>query len=546
MSGQKKLGDLVYYNVELIVRNGRLTLKLTNPDEPKTTIFLNDGDTVIVDGKTATVDIMGATQATLVGSVGHDILVGNNLNNTISGNNGADSIFGFGGNDVIFGQGGEDYILAGAGNDYVYGGNGNDFLQGDDGDDVLSGENGDDAIDGGRGNDTIYGGSGNNIIDGNDGNDIIFVGSSDGVVLGGRGIDTVNFSLFASAFASDPRYGSTGIYIVPQQDGSADYRSIALNGGDIKVVSGSISGIERIVGSALDDNIFAWSGIDYIHSNDGNDIISLNAKDVTSKGMTMVGGNGDDIYDIAFGPNAALSEVLQINYTQGRDRIVLADVDEIQVNRTEPQKNDLMISVRVGTQISVINVVNGWSAYTNGDLNIVRQNYKLFGIDNSLVGDPPKAYLEKLSPFAETLKGGRGADLIANGTGSYDWYAKNPLASMYQSSLCTMTGGAGADNFLLWSGGTITDFNYKADTLIFAAEIFGGMKQIKDMKRKEFGNTLVIDTGFKNPVSAGPTVNQPITLTLQGVSNSDFTAALNSGHVRVQALAGVSAASFGL
>jgi len=540
----QNLDDLVFYNVELVLRNGVPVLKLTDKRDTTKSMILQDGQRIRVDGKSVTVDIIGKTQSTLNGTTGHDVLAGNADDNTINGNNGADSIFGFGGNDVIYGQGGDDYIIAGAGNDVVNGGDGADYIAGDNGNDILFGEAGDDSLPGGSGNDTIYGGAGLNFLYGDVGNDVLFVEAGANYAYGGSGLDTVNFSRFLFPSVGQSLYDYYGLVVYPNLKEGFDYQSFDASK---KLTTGAFYGVETLIGSARND-VFRVDGLQSVNAGDGNDVIFITAETVPKEGMTVSGGPGDNIYRIDFNRNAELATTLVIKANAaGWDRLILADIDSCKMKAIG---KDLFISVSARSKVSLIKIEDGVAAYngTKGHLSILREIPQRGGAAPKIEALQPGTnnYLNKVDASPVSLVGGSGADLIANGTDCYEWFADSPLDGIYRNSLCTMTGGSGSDNFLLWSGGVITDFDYKkdGDTLVFAKEMFGSLNAVQNLKRTQRGDTLVLETPWKVP-PGNPAVNQRITLQLVGVTEREFQSAIDNGHVRVQSLAGATVGSLG-
>ena len=116
-------------------------------------------------------------------------VVGTDEDDDIEGTPGDDTIDAKGGDDRVRALGGNDVVLGGSGDDVLEGGAGNDRLEGGDGDDFIFGDAGDDIIVGGKGNDRLRG---------NDGNDVFLVTdhTTDGADKydGGAGIDTIDFS----------------------------------------------------------------------------------------------------------------------------------------------------------------------------------------------------------------------------------------------------------------------------------------------------------------------------------------------------------------
>ena len=170
-------------------------------------------------------------------------------------------------------------------------------------DDVVSGGAGNDAIVTGDGADRLDGGAGDDILEGEAGDDVLIGGAGADVLDGGAGLDTVDFSAavtrIVALFEASDANGFDGAYAGTQSGG---YEGEAT--GDAYV------SIERVVGSAHDDmiyahaggmvaelgagddhfnNTFAALGVDEVSGGVGNDTIA------TGDGNdTIDGGEGDD------------------------------------------------------------------------------------------------------------------------------------------------------------------------------------------------------------------------------------------------------------
>ena len=175
---------------------------------------------------------------------GFENVVGTNLNDTITGN----SVAGPAGNNILIGLGGNDTLNGMGGNDTLYGGDGNDTLYGGTNDDILVGGDGNDILDGGIGNDRLDGGPGN---------------------------DTVEFS-------------------------SNLELHVDLSGGFAKIGTlyySTISGVENVTGSGLDDGLEGNKLANILHGGDGNDQLRGDAGS-----DTLYGGDGSDTF---FGDDGA-------------------------------------------------------------------------------------------------------------------------------------------------------------------------------------------------------------------------------------------------
>jgi Ca2+-binding RTX toxin-like protein len=211
----------------------------------------------------------------------------------LSGGDGRDTLSGQGGNDTLQGGDGDDQLDGGAGNDYLYGNAGDDAIDGGEGRDgvmfyssqqgvdvdleagTATGEGNDtlqnvedvfgsvhdDTIRGDAGDNILYGNSGDDVLEGREGDDTFYAGVGEDQIDGGEGTDTISY------------YTSF----------SADGVKVDLSSGTAQVGDdhSTISGVENIDGSRMDDQITGDAGDNRIEGAAGDD--------------TIQGGAGDDI-----------------------------------------------------------------------------------------------------------------------------------------------------------------------------------------------------------------------------------------------------------
>jgi Ca2+-binding RTX toxin-like protein len=238
-------------------------------------------------------------------------LYGSSHADTLTGNDVRNIIIGEFGNDTLVGNGGDDHLAGEAGNDTASGGNGADRLTGGAGADTLNGEAGNDAIDagadndlvsGGDGNDNLYGGTGDDTLDGGTGNDILEGAAGADTLTGGDGIDTVSYA--GSAAAVTVVMGGVS------------------SGGD--AAGDTMSGIEQVMGSALNDSITGDANANTLWGLGGDDTLTGGAgADV------LKGGAGNDSFayvSLADSTVALSGKDTVIDFTTG-DRIDLSAID---------------------------------------------------------------------------------------------------------------------------------------------------------------------------------------------------------------------------
>ncbi|XP_039659995.1 uncharacterized protein LOC120561109 [Perca fluviatilis] len=151
-----------------------------------------------------------------------------------------------------------------------------DALEGGAGDDTLIGGNGDDLLIGGLGDDTLYGEDGNDTMMGNSGRDVFLPGPGADLVDGGPGRDTV-------VYRGDPDTGK-GVY-VNLLTGQGRYADAE---GDV------LKDVEIVIGTIYSDILVSGYESSLLKGSDGNDIL------VSTGGDYLVGGDGNDIYMLAF------------------------------------------------------------------------------------------------------------------------------------------------------------------------------------------------------------------------------------------------------
>ncbi len=262
-------------------------------------------------------------------------LFGTTANDTIWGQNGNDAIYSGEGNDSLFGDGGDDTLVGGIGNDTLSGGSGSDVLNGGEGSDILVGDgfdfldggadfdqfnvrNGDIVQDSGLTYDTaviadnsgvflsIDGWSGVERVNGNVGNDTIdgstsiedllldgFVG--DDSILGGNGNDTLYGGDGADIVfggAGDDVFSSDGFDTLDGGEGDDLY--YVFSNGDLITDTGLTGNdtVQLATGTGTELNVGAWTGLNRIAGNSGNDTIDGSG---SSADLDLLGNEGDDL-----------------------------------------------------------------------------------------------------------------------------------------------------------------------------------------------------------------------------------------------------------
>ena len=242
----------------------------------------------------------------LIGGSGNDTLSGNSSNNIIWGTSGNNTLSGGAGTNTLFGGTGNDTFIGGSGTDDMRGGGGNDVLTyenitssvfvnlgenratgSDISTDTISAIN---TIIGGSGADTLIGNSANNSLAGGDGNDTLYGGRGDNVLDGGNHRDIVDYSEFTDRVVVNL---SSSDYVDTLSGRTVSAGSSQRFG----VYEGvdTLSNIEDISGSALDDTLIGNNQNNIIYGNTGRDIIMSTASNGVGAN-SLYGGEDNDTF----------------------------------------------------------------------------------------------------------------------------------------------------------------------------------------------------------------------------------------------------------
>ncbi len=275
-----------------------------------------------------------------------------------------------------------------------------DNLRGRGGDDMLDGAEGDDRLFGGAGNDQIFGGEGNDKITGGDGADTID---------GGVGTDTATYRGSGSGVTVSLE---TGIGTGGHAEGDA------------------LAGVERLVGSLLDD-ILTGDAFD-------NRLVGLDGEDVLAGGAgndRLVGGLGADTLDGGEGIDWAIysfdeADLFDLALDAGTEPEEIAELFHPEAD------NGVTIDLGLGT---------GEGLIAEGDTLANIENVRGSDLNDTLIGDDGRNRLAGGDGHDE-LSGGGGNDRLVGGEGDDQ-----------------LTGGLGNDFFIFrgdFGRDTISDFGF--------------------------------------------------------------------------------------
>lgn len=270
-----------------------------------------------------------------------DFLTGNLGNDEISGRGGNDALQGGDGNDELFGDNGSDNLQGGIGGDLLEGGRGNDGMNGGADNDTLSGGQGFDQLNGDSGNDLVEGGvdtdyiydseafdingvllPANDTLRGGDGNDFIYSGFGDDLAEGGVGDDIFYWADDLSG--ADTVDGGEGIDSLVFYGNTGAYIDLSRQGNNDGAAAGDIySGIERFVGSALDDVMLGSRRADDLSGGGSDDVLDGKAGNDRLDGGAgpdqLTGGRGRDVFVLSndfFSPSDIVTD-----FASGDDKI---------------------------------------------------------------------------------------------------------------------------------------------------------------------------------------------------------------------------------
>ncbi|WP_223521804.1 beta strand repeat-containing protein, partial [Pseudomonas sp. GL-B-19] len=211
-------------------------------------------------------------------------------------------------------------------------------LTGTAGDDVLVAGTGNNVINAGDGNDVLTAGTGNNELHGGAGNDLLFSGIGNDLLDGGTGIDTANYAHATAGVTVDLNL-ATG-----QNTGGAG--------------TDTLTGIENLVGSNLNDSLTGDNNSNIINGGLGDDILKGGGGDDFLIGglgnNTLTGGAGADTFQWLKG-NSGHDVVT--DFTSGTDKLDLSQLLQGE-NGTTASLDDYLHFKVVGSGASVLTSID--------------------------------------------------------------------------------------------------------------------------------------------------------------------------------------------
>ena len=522
---------------------------------------------------------------------GNDFVDGGSGRDTLYGGRGDDTLKGSDGADLIYGQAGSDALFGGSGDDTLYGADDALGSPPSDGGNLLEGDAGNDLIVASSGNDTLDGGPGNDMMQGRAGDDTYRLGRTSGRdrIVDSAGSDRI---VFDSGIGFDDvtlfRDGRDLLVAIDQTAGqtritgwfdSSSNRIEAFEFGDGGPVWNAADIIDRtaagtadtIVGSPGNDTFVVDDAGDTIFEGvgQGTDIVYSsvsyalpdNVENLTLTGYadlnatgnalaniltgnagnnvlatddsrdTLIGGAGDDVYNVGAGATIVEGVDGGIDLVVGNWSFTLPDNVE---NFTAATMN-APFSLRYAGNASD-NVITGsarsnhWDTYDGGagaDTLVSLSGAGFFYVDNP--GDRiVSADASVFSSIAWTLTAGHsdltlvGSAAIA-GTGNA---GANVLDGSANAAANVLTGGAGDDTYRVGAGDQVVELaDQGRDTVVFAYRPVDGILRVD-----AFGASS-IERFTVDPNVAG-------SITVEGSARSDEIALADDDYVYGKTYAG--------
>jgi Ca2+-binding RTX toxin-like protein len=467
---------------------------------PTSILFLDrpawlDGSTALSNGNGWSI-LGGASADTLIGGANNDTILAGNGANSIVGGAGADSITTGTGADTILGDAGNDTILGGDGANSILGGAGADVITSGNTASYIDGGTEADSITAGTGADTILGGDGANTIDAGNGDNFVSAGIDTDIITAGTGADTI-----LGDAGNDTILGGGGVDSI---DGGADNDRIIFATSADFIDAASIiggTGIDSIQlttnDQTLDDpNFGKVDDIDVLQFVDGNNAVTIGATALGAfEGIaTLIGGSGNDTMT----QTAAFSTGINMQGGSGNDLFNIdsalllsqntiaggADttVDKISVtttlfdatlailgNVTGVEQLDFAAGANVSlTGAWGIETINGGAGNSTIDASTVGFvvgsgiviNGQNAGADSLIGGtgkDTLQAATSNLNTNNDTLTGGAGADLFVLGDGEDNFYGNISTGSLATPNAKITDFKTGEDAMRLFANGIAGD-----------------------------------------------------------------------------------------
>ena len=303
-----------------------------------------------------------------------------------------------------------------------------EIINGEDGNDTLRGRGGDDELNGGNGTDQLRGGAGTDTLNGGAGDDRLTGGADADALDGGDGTDTASYTNSDEGVTVDLTSGTN-------------------TGGH--AAGDTLSNIEHVRGSALDDSLTGDTGANRLRGRDGNDNLAGGDGDDTLTGDagtdTLNGDAGADVLDGGAGVDT-------LNGGAGADTLI-GGAGADMLDGGDGQDAAVYTNSDAGVTVDLSDDNNNAGGHAAGDTLTNIEHVRGSAHNDTLTGDGGANRLAGREGN-DTLIGGAGTDTLIGGAGTD-----------------MLTGGADADVFVFaaFDGDTITDFEDGTDMLRITA-----------------------------------------------------------------------------
>ncbi|MGO1078432.1 M10 family metallopeptidase C-terminal domain-containing protein [Inquilinus sp. CA228] len=302
------------------------------------------------------------------------------------------------GHDTIRGNAVDNVLNGNAGNDFLYGGSGTETINGGAGDDWIEGGFNADTVNGGDGNDTFY----------------VRQGEFGDHTTGGAGIDTLDLSNYTTTYGSivnlaggtynfSPSFGGPYTLTGVENVSGTQLDDTIIGDGSSNTILGN-NGDDLIQGGDGNDTLNGGSGLDLVYGDAGNDRYYIEIGWTGGVGEAFFGGAGVDTFDAstvaaAFAAYVSLQDGLFYILGSGAGQIGLSSVENAIGNDGDDQ-------------------ITG--SGENNVLTLGAGNDTAWGLggNDTLVGEAGD----------DVLRGGAGADVLNGGAGT-------DVASYFESAV---------------------------------------------------------------------------------------------------------------
>ena len=409
--------------------------------------------------------VAGSQGLVFKGLGGNDSLHGGTGNDIFEGGVGADTIDGDGGRDFAIymdsasaveinlltqtAAGGDatgdillniNNLVGSESNDTLTGDNTSNYLFGYRGNDLLQGGEGDDSLEGGRGADFIEGGSGSDLVTYDHSFAGVYVNLTTGSLSGGHadGDTLIGIENLAGSDYNDILIGDSLSNAIIGELGDDQLQGAA---GADSIIGGV--GNDTLYGDLGNDSLYGSSGSNLLDGGLGNDLlVSESSTD------TLRGGAGNDSYRISSAGVLILEDAVG-----GFDTIYCT----VALSSLPFGIEEIVVEGSPGAVPSVLQTSRTVDRMPDG-----LRELRLMGSANINANGNSGANAIYGNSGANALVGDLGSDLLSGGEGTDTLTGCSTASGRGKGEIDILTGGSGADQFVLGSGGALySDGNRK-------------------------------------------------------------------------------------